>query len=62
MNYNALARFIVYILAAIAGVVLIVIGGVRGDAALITSGSGLLVTGGLAGANTPMRSGDHGTG
>lgn len=62
MNYNALARFIVYIIAAIAGATLVVIGGIRGDVALITSGTGLFVTGGLAGANTPVLAGDHGTG
>ena len=37
-------------------------GGIRGDVALITSGTGLFVTGGLAGANTPVLAGDHGTG
>lgn len=58
----ATARLIAYLIAVALGVFMTVWGIVHSDGALITSGIGLVTTGTLAGANTPVRTGDHGTG
>ena len=56
---NAKVRFIAYLAAIALGVFMAVWGVVRGDAATLTAGLGLVTTGTLAGVNTPVRSGDH---
>lgn len=58
----AQARLIAYLAAVALGVFMTVWGIIHGDGALIASGAGLVTTGSLAGANTPVRGGDHGTG
>jgi len=51
MTPAELARLGIYLIGAAAGAVLIVIGAVRGDAALIAAGAGLLTTGSIAAPN-----------
>lgn len=60
MNYTALARFIGYLAAIALGGVLIILGAVRGDFALIAAGAGFAGLGGMAAPNTPVRTGNHG--
>ena len=53
------ARLIAYLAAVALGVFMTVWGVIHGDAATTTAGLGLVTTGTLAGANTPVRTGDH---
>lgn len=55
MNYAALTRFIVYIAAVALGMFMATWGVIHGDTALIATGLALVTTGGVAGANTPVR-------
>lgn len=59
----AYARFALYLIAALTGAVIAVIGAVGGDGALVATGIGLVTTGGLAAGNTPLGTGgDHAAG
>lgn len=60
MNITALIRLIGYLLAVGLGVFMAVWGVIHGDPALTATGVALATTGGIAGANTPVRpAGDH---
>lgn len=64
MNYAAIARLAVYVAAAIGGLVAIIWGTIHNEPSTIATGIGLLVSGGLAAPNTPIRpsSAEHGAG
>lgn len=56
MNYAAIARLAIYLAAAVGGVIAIGYGVTHNDPATVATGVGLLVAGGLAAPNTPIRS------
>lgn len=57
MNITAIIRLVGYLLAVGLGVFMAVWGVIHGDSALTATGVALATTGGIAGANTPVRSG-----
>lgn len=54
-------RFIAYLASIALGLFMAVYGVILGEPATLTAGLALITTGTLAGANTPVRTGDHGS-